>query len=856
MSRTMRAWLLGLVAALLLPAALAASAQARSATPDPDAAVTNGRVRAIAHVDGKTVLGGSFDYVGPQTGSGVPFTTSGTIAARYPQVVGEIRTAVADGAGGVFVGGEFTTVGGLRRDGLAHIRSDGTVDASWDAALGEGARAFSIAVAGSRVWVSVSVWRSGATSGELRVLDASDGSDTGLAPDLGLAGLASDGTTVYASGGFTEVDGAPRNGLAAFDADGDLLSWDPQPDGAIDQLLVANGVLYVTGSFSEVGGAQRAGFAALDLATGAATAFAPPALQGQAFALAATGTTVYAGGSFRFVDGESREHLAAFDATSGALTSWAPSADGLVETLAISGGTLVAGGEFTAIDGNDRSRLAAFDTADGRLNPWHVRAAGAVHTIAPTGGHVYVGGYFSSVGGVARHNIAALDRDGQLLPWSPDPDGDVRALAVTGRTVVAGGDFATFDGQARSRLAAIDADDGALLAWDPVVTGGPVRALTLAGGTLYAGGTFTAVDGARRTWIAAFATSDGSLRPWSAEPSWSGPDRSPIFIPPFYEDPMVLGVYSLDEQAGTLYAGGLFDRVGSATRTRVAAFDADDATLLPWSPSVVGAPIPRRAVRPDAAAGPHRRDPRERRDRLRRRPGGDDQRRRRQLRRARRDDRRQRQPLPDVRGGEPPLRAGPQRHDALRQQRRRPRDRHDDRRVRTVEREPVRHLRRRHGARARRRPARHRRRLRDQRRRADLRLRPLRRLSTSAPVRSRAGARQLSSGTAFSRGSCGRGRSAPAARRARAGAAASACRARACGRPRSGGRRGRRRRSRRPARPGGDPPGNGRTRPSRTPARRCRAARRRHARGMRLETCSSSRTSTSSTRAWRASSFW
>jgi hypothetical protein len=59
-----------LLSALLLLCASTAFAQ--SATPNPDAWVTDGTVYAIAQVGDTTYIGGSFDYVGPQTGRGVP----------------------------------------------------------------------------------------------------------------------------------------------------------------------------------------------------------------------------------------------------------------------------------------------------------------------------------------------------------------------------------------------------------------------------------------------------------------------------------------------------------------------------------------------------------------------------------------------------------------------------------------------------------------------------------------------------------------------------------------------------------------------------------------------------------------
>ncbi len=134
----MQRWLIGLAAALLLPVAVTASAQARSTTPQAGAAVTDGTVQAIAQVGDRTVLGGDFDYVGESTGAGVPFTRAGVLLlSGYAQVTGNVWTAVDDGSGGVFVSGVIDAAGGVdtRNRNLVHIRADGSFDSGWDAAI-------------------------------------------------------------------------------------------------------------------------------------------------------------------------------------------------------------------------------------------------------------------------------------------------------------------------------------------------------------------------------------------------------------------------------------------------------------------------------------------------------------------------------------------------------------------------------------------------------------------------------------------------------------------------------------------------------------------------------------------------
>jgi len=90
--------------------------------------VTNGEVHSILPAGNVTYIGGSFTYVGPHTGCGAPVDTpSGSPLEPYPQVEGTIHAVVPDGSGGWFIGGSFTRVGGVARNRLAHILSDGSV---------------------------------------------------------------------------------------------------------------------------------------------------------------------------------------------------------------------------------------------------------------------------------------------------------------------------------------------------------------------------------------------------------------------------------------------------------------------------------------------------------------------------------------------------------------------------------------------------------------------------------------------------------------------------------------------------------------------------------------------------------
>ena len=95
--------------------------------------VTNGLVDSVLPAGKVVYIGGAFSYVGPNTGSGVPLgLRSGSALARFPRINGTVRAVVSDGHGGYYIGGSFDRVGGVLRVNLAHVTVDGRVVSTWD----------------------------------------------------------------------------------------------------------------------------------------------------------------------------------------------------------------------------------------------------------------------------------------------------------------------------------------------------------------------------------------------------------------------------------------------------------------------------------------------------------------------------------------------------------------------------------------------------------------------------------------------------------------------------------------------------------------------------------------------------
>lgn len=598
------------VGALLLMLALAGSASAAQRLFPLDGFTqtsgTIGDVWAVTPPDaqGRVIIGGDFDLYGQyNSGGGAVVRTAGegSVDVTFPAVKGEVRTVVPDGAGGFYIGGQFTCIGvpsgtctgpGVyARSNLARILADGSVDPTWNP--NADSPVLDLEVSGSTVYVAGSFTTVGGQSrNRIAALDTTTGLATAWNPNAANGTSVSDlvvrGTTVYAVGDFTNVGSATRNRIAALDATTGLATaWNPNANGTTYAIkLSADGTrAYVGGAFTNVGGAARNRIAALDTSAGTAVAGWNPDASAAVVALAVDGTTVYAGGVFATIGGQTRSRIAALDATTGNATSWDPKANDTVRGITVSGGTVYLGGDFTCIGaaslpcaaagGQVRRYAGAVDAASGAPTAWNPRTTNTVYQFAPVAGSVYLAGNYTHIGGTPVANLARIDVDGNLIPF-PQVDDTVLSVTVANEIAYVGGNFACVDGQvvsgtctgtARNRIAAIATNgDGSLTSWNPNASGGSIWALAVVDSVVYAGGGFTAIGGQTRSRIAALDASTGSASAWN-------PSSNSV-------------VYTLGVSGSTVYAGGAFTSIGGQPRNYLAALDTATGAATSWNPNL------------------------------------------------------------------------------------------------------------------------------------------------------------------------------------------------------------------------------------------------------------------------------
>lgn len=588
--------------------------------------ITNGGLRAMV-ADGNTVyFGGGFSYVGPDMPYGVGINPStGVVSTAFPKPNGFVRAVIPDGSGGWYIGGDFTSIGGVTRNRLARINSDGSLH-SWNPSL-SGGSVNALALGGGVVYVGGTFFNfhnfGGQSRNKLAAVDASSGvvTDWNPAPDGNVRTIAVIGSTVYVGGDFTNIGGQARSRIAAIDAaanSNNATAWDPNADATVYTLTVSGSTIYVGGTFGNIGGQARNRIAALDANTNTNNALSwyPAVPSGWVNSIVVDGSLAYVGGTFTSIGGQARNRLAAVNTSTAAVTGWNPDADFDVNSLivsgsniyvggkfsniggqskrgfavldattgnastsfpgisdqtygfAISGSTLYLGGDFISVGGEVRNKLAAIDATTGQLTSWNPNADGTVYSLAVTGTTVYAGGDFSNIGGVSRGKIAAVHATtGVIGDWNPAANGSVRSIATDGSRVYIGGTFTSVGGQSRDRIAALDATvntNNAIATWNPGADDN-VRALALSGTTLYVGGDFVTLGGATRNHLGAINASTGNLLGWN-------PDADDF-------------VFALGVRSGMVYAGGDFSTIGGTTRNRIAAIDGVSGATTPWNPN-------------------------------------------------------------------------------------------------------------------------------------------------------------------------------------------------------------------------------------------------------------------------------
>jgi len=353
-------------------------------TPNTSLNEPDGTVRAMARYNSVLYIGGDFLNVAGQTRTRIAAIdlSTGAVTNFFNGVSGANGTirAMAVNSDGtkLYVGGEFTTIGGQSRNYAACINiSDGGID-TWNP------------------------------------------NPNGYVYDIEISG-----STVYLGGGFTQIVSTTRNRIAAVGTDGTLNSWNPNANDGINSITLDGSNIYLGGAFTTIGGVARNHAAAISTA-GTLQSW-DPNFDLAVYCIAIDGSTAYVGGVFGYVGGgllasssglptssnTVRSKLAAFDKTSGAVLAFNPAPNSTVNTICINGSSIYVAGSFTNIGGQSRNYMAGVGTG-GNTMVWDASATtGDAHAMFVYNSNLYVGGNFTT----PRFKLARFDNAVTPVTW-------------------------------------------------------------------------------------------------------------------------------------------------------------------------------------------------------------------------------------------------------------------------------------------------------------------------------------------------------------------------------------------------------------------------------------------------------
>lgn len=229
----------------------------------------------VVQADGKILIAGDFTSIGGIGRDGfarlqpdgspdldfVPDVPPGTLSAILVQPDGRI-----------LVGGNFTTVGGVARDGMARLNADSTLDTGFNPSIDSPVSCFVLQPDGKIVVGGVFTSLNGSPRNKIGRLNEDGTTDPGFDPGLGqnvprvdCLALQADGR-ILVGGFFFGMGGQVREDLAMLDGDGVADEFfDPNPNDNVRSFsLDADGNILVHGSFTNIGGYDRPGIARLN----------------------------------------------------------------------------------------------------------------------------------------------------------------------------------------------------------------------------------------------------------------------------------------------------------------------------------------------------------------------------------------------------------------------------------------------------------------------------------------------------------------------------------------------------------------------------------------------------------------
>ena len=343
--------------------------------------------------DGKIIIGGDFtSYNGFARNRIARLNTDGTLDAAFNPGIGaskNVRATSIQSDGKIIIGGNFTTINGVARNGIARLNTDGTLDTTFNPGTGVyiNQSISSVSIQSDGKIIIGDYYTSNSLTGYgIARLNTNGTLDT----TFNLKGISSIATTsiqsdgkIIVGGGFTsfaDIYSVGKNGIVRLNTNGLIdTSFNPgvktgagvgtgEPGTVYTTSIQSDGKVIIGGYFTSYNGIARNGIARLNTNGLIDTSFNPGVQTGAYGSVCTTSIQsdgkVIIGGNFTTINGIARNGIARLN-TDGTLdTSFNPgtgigvNSTFVVRTTSIqSDGKIIIGGNFTEYNGLGRNRI-------------------------------------------------------------------------------------------------------------------------------------------------------------------------------------------------------------------------------------------------------------------------------------------------------------------------------------------------------------------------------------------------------------------------------------------------------------------------------------------------------------------
>ncbi len=503
---------------------------------------------------GNLYVGGVFTTAGGVEANRIAKWDGSTWSVLGSGMDNQVSALACDSSGNLYAGGGFSTAGGVAANFIA--KWNGSTWSALGSGMGRPVDALACDSSGNLYAGGYFTTAGGVAANYIAKWNGSTWSALGSGMDGGVGSLACDSSgNLYVGGSFATAGGVAANFIAKWNG----AAWSALGSGMDSDVTSiacdSSGNLYAGGYFATAGGVAANCIAKWNGSTWSALG---SGIDGNVYTMACDSFgNLYAGGYFYTAGGETASNVAKWNGSTWSALGSGTNED--VNALACdSSGNLYAGGSFTIAGGVAANRIAKWNGSTWSEVVGKSGIEGRVYSLAcDSSGNLYSGGAFTTAGGVATNFIAKWNGS----TWSALGAGtnqDVNALVCdSSGNLYAGGLFSTAGGVAASNIAKWNGST-----WSALGSGMDESVNALAcdsSGNLYAGGYFTTAGGVAASNIAKW---NGST--WSA--LGSGMDST-------------VNTLACDS-SGNLYAGGYFATAGGVSVNCIAKWNGSTWSAL------------------------------------------------------------------------------------------------------------------------------------------------------------------------------------------------------------------------------------------------------------------------------------